>query len=68
MGFVLLTSQTATTPSWLATANLLPSLEKAVEKDATRDEVENPKGLVSGAGMVSVVMGVKERRALPEIR
>ncbi len=68
MGFVLLTSHTATTPSWLATANLLPSLEKAVEKEATRDDVESPKGLESGAGMESVVIGVNERRAPPDMR
>jgi hypothetical protein len=68
IGFVLLTSHTATTPSWLATANLLPSLEKAVEKDATSDDVDNPNGLASGAGMTSVVIGVNERRAPPEIR
>ena len=37
-GRELLTSHTATTPSWLATANLVPSLEKAVENDPVREE------------------------------
>jgi hypothetical protein len=36
-GLELLISQTATTPSWEATANLRPSPENAVENDATRD-------------------------------
>ena len=67
--FVLLTSQTATTPSWLATANLLPSPEKAVENDAASEEVGKPKcGVTSGAGMESVVMGEKVTRAPPVMR
>jgi hypothetical protein len=59
IGFVLLTSQTAITPSWLATANLLPSRENAVEKDATREDEENPKGMTSGGGITRFVIGVK---------
>jgi hypothetical protein len=39
-GFELLTSYTTTEPSCEATANLLPSLEKAVEKDATGEAEE----------------------------
>lgn len=35
-GFVLRTSQTATTPSCDATANLVPFAEKQVEKDAAK--------------------------------
>jgi hypothetical protein len=35
-GLELLTSQTTTKPSWLATANLVPSFEKEVENEAAR--------------------------------
>jgi len=48
---------------------LLPSPEKAVEKEAAREEVGNPKfGEISGAGMDNVVMGEKDICAPPVIR
>lgn len=78
IGFVLLTSHTATTPSWLATANLLPSPLKAVEKAAAKevyddggytgdDDDEYARGEESGGGMVSVVIGWNVIRAPPVI-
>jgi hypothetical protein len=39
-GFVLLTSQTTTTPSCDPTANFVPSAEKEVEKDAAKEDEE----------------------------
>lgn len=64
-GFELRTSQTATAPSCEATAYLLPSAEKAVEKDAT--SAGEKKGLEVG-GRVRVAMGTAVTCAPPVMR
>ena len=72
-GFVLRTSQTTTTPSWDATANLEPSAENAVEKDAGMDETCERPPLASCecwmcAESESVAIGANESREPPVMR
>lgn len=66
IGLVLRTSHTATTPSWDAMANLAPSAEKAVEKDAASALDGSQNGSPSAFGRVKVVIGVNVSLAPPD--
>lgn len=66
-GFVLRTSQTATRPSCEATANLEPSPEKAVEKDAINEAGMYIDGVEVVDGSLRVAIGENVMREPPFI-